>query len=471
MNSLARTALFLAMFMGVFDAGAIYLALPPIERDLRTGIADQQWIVGIYVLMQASLTLPMGTFGDLIGRRAVFVSGVVLFALGSIACGISDSPIMMICARLAQGVGGSVINALSLAMAIAPVTDPDERERTVRQFANVCGLGAVIAPALGGVLVHLFGWRVLFFVNVPIAIFIVAATLTLIPRSAPAAGRRRDGVGYSTLLLTLLAISFALIEGDAFGWLSPVILGTFAAGIAALAAFLATEQRRIDPMLKLSYFRNQIFCGANVAVVTNGMQYFGAFFVASMLLQNVLGLSPLFASVYLTPSMVVFFLVNQFGGPLDKKIGLARCAMWGTLLCTLALVGFLFLDVATPPWLISVFLVLWGAGAASQYTPAATVAMSTVPESDAGMGSGVLGMSLMFGGILGIGLGGSVLSATIASALRAEGAPAWLVASSHHGGTWSARRPRLRSTPQVRPSSTRWSTGHSSRACTPASWC
>jgi EmrB/QacA subfamily drug resistance transporter len=426
------------MFMGVFDAGAIYLALPPIEADLRTGISDQQWIVGIYVLMQASLTLPTGTLGDLLGRRRVFLTGVSLFTLGSIACGLSLTATEIITARLVQGIGGAVINALALAMAVGGITDPNEREKTVRGFTNVAGLGAVVAPALGGVLVHALGWRALFFVNVPIAIFVIVATLRFIPRATRDRSRSADALGYATSFITLLGLSFALIEGDAFGWLSLPIVSAFVIGVGSLILFVLSEERRTDPMLKLTYFRDRIFCGANFAVVTNGLQYFGAFFLASLFLQDVLGLTPLAASAYLTPGMLVFFLVNQFGSTIDKKIGLAKTAMWGTLLCCIGLVGFLFLNASSPAVLLTLFLVVWSIGAASQYTPAATVGMGEIPARDAGMGSGTIGMSLMFGGILGIGLGGSVLTAVMSRALRAEGAPSWLIASAHHGGTWSA---------------------------------
>jgi DHA2 family methylenomycin A resistance protein-like MFS transporter len=437
-SPVAKAALFLAMFMGVFDAGAVYLALPPIEADLRTGIADEQWIVGIYLLMQASLTLPTGTLGDLLGRRTVFLTGVILFTLGSVGCGLAHSAADIIGARFVQGIGGAVINALALAMAVGGITDADERERTVRQFTNVCGVAAVIAPALGGVLVHLFGWRVLFFVNVPVAIFVVGATLRTIAPAARDRTRTMDRFGYFTSFSTLLCLSFALIEGETFGWLSPVIVGAFVLAIVSLAVFIRTEEKRTDPMLKLSYFRDRVFCGANYAVITNGMQYFGAYFLAALFLQNVLGLSPLLASAYLTPSMLAFFIVNQFGGAVDKKIGLARSAMWGTVVCSVALMGYWLLTQTSPAILIALILVCWAVGAASQYTPAATVAMGEVPGRDAGMGSGVIGLSLMFGGILGVGLGGSVLSAGIAHALRTLGAPAWLIASSHHGGTWSA---------------------------------
>src|SRR6185312_4929238 len=204
--SLPLIALFLAAFMSVLDGGVVYVGLPAIERSLNVGIADQQWILGIYVLMQGSFTLAAGTLGDLYGRRRIFLAGVALFALGSVTCALAPSGAVLILARALQGVGGSVLFSLSLAIGSTLVAS-GEKEKLVRNFANVASLGAVVAPLLGGILVSALGWRSIFFINVPIAALVTWVVVTQIKESTVDRVRRLDLQGQFCSLAGVFAIS------------------------------------------------------------------------------------------------------------------------------------------------------------------------------------------------------------------------------------------------------------------------
>ncbi len=432
--------------MGVLDNAVVYLALPAIERDLHTGLADQQWIVGIYILMQGSFTLAAGTLGDLYGRKRIFLAGLTLFIAGSIAAGFAPNSAFLIAGRFLGGLGSSVLFSLSLAMILALFHDPKLREAGVRGFGNVAGIGAVAAPLVGGLCVSFLGWRSVFFINVPFAIFSIVATMLLIEESAVQPGRKLDVPGQITNVAALLAFSFVLTEGNALGWTSAPILGAALAGCLALAGFLRVERRSADPMLRLKYFANPVFAGANLMLVLNGMQYYGMFLVASLFLQNVQNQSSLAAGLYLFPAMLSFFLVNQASGKATARLGLARTGIVGMSLCCVMVATYFAVSLATPPWAIAVILAGWCIGAGLFYTPTETLGMSTVGDADSGMAAGMLGFSLSFGGVLGIGLVGALLAAGMTVFMRGSlavaGVPAdvaqTLLVAAHHGGIWTA---------------------------------
>jgi DHA2 family methylenomycin A resistance protein-like MFS transporter len=443
---IAKIALYLAAFMGVLDNAVVYLALPAIEHDLHTGIADQQWIVGIYILMQGSFTLAAGTLGDLYGRRRIFLIGLSLFIGGSIACGFAQNTAFMIGGRLIGGLGSSVLFSLSLAMVLELFHDPAKREAGVRGFANVAGIGAVAAPLVGGLCVNLLGWRSVFFINVPFALFSIIVTLALIDESATDPKRRLDVPGQITNVLALLALSFALTEGNAIGWTSPVILAVAAVACLAAAAFIMVERRSADPMLRLSYLGKPEFSASIIVMIFNGMQYYGLFLVASLYLQEVQHESSLWAGLYLFPGMLTFFLVNQNSGFVTKRLGLARTAFTGIVISTAAILVYIGVSLSTPSWIVALILVMWCLGAGLTYTPSNTIGMGSVSDADSGMASGMLGFSTAFGGVLGIGVVGALLASGLTSFLRdalpAAGVPAGvaqtLLVAAHHGGIWSA---------------------------------
>ena len=444
--AIAKIALYLAAFMGVLDNAVVYLALPAIERDLHTGIADQQWIVGIYILMQGSFTLAAGTLGDLYGRKRIFLTGLTLFILGSIACGFAPSGAFLIAGRFLGGLGSSVLFSLSLAMILALFHDPKMREAGVRGFGNVAGIGAVAAPLVGGLCVSLWGWRSVFFINVPFAIFSIVATMRLIEESEIDRTRRLDVPGQITNVVGLLAFSFVLTEGNALGWTSGAILGTALVGCLAIAGFVRIEQRSADPMLRLKYFANPVFAGSNLMLMLNGMQYYGMFLVASLFLQSVQNQSSFAAGLYLFPAMLSFFLVNQASGKATARLGLARTGIIGMSISCVMVAMYFAVSVATPPWVIALILAVWCIGAGLFYTPTETLGMGSVGDADSGMAAGMLGFSLSFGGVLGIGVVGALLAAGMTvymhGLLATAGVPAdiqpTLLAAAHHGGIWTA---------------------------------
>jgi EmrB/QacA subfamily drug resistance transporter len=442
--SLPLIALFLAAFMSVLDGGVVYVGLPAIERSLNVGIADQQWILGIYVLMQGSFTLAAGTLGDLYGRRRIFLAGVALFALGSVTCALAPSGAVLILARALQGVGGSVLFSLSLAIGSTLVAS-GEKEKLVRNFANVASLGAVMAPLLGGILVSALGWRSIFFINVPIAALVTWVVVTQIKESTVDRVRRLDLQGQFCSLAGVFAISYVLTEGNAMGWTSVPTFAITACGVALLAWFLHAESRSPDPMVLVSYLRDPSFAAAAIAIVINALQYYGIYLIATNFLQDVRGENALVTGLLLAPTTLVFFLINMNCGLVTKRIGLEATAAVGTGIETASVVLILLLGQTTNPIAMTLILALWCAGAALAYTPAMTLGMSRVPQRDVGMASGLLTMGTSLGGVVGIGLVGSVLAAGMVRAMQAafvgsSVAPDLqnaILTATHHGGAWS----------------------------------
>jgi MFS family permease len=251
----AKAGLYLATFMAVFDIAVVYLALPEMESSIGAGLADQQWIASAYPLMEAGFTLGAGTLGDLYGRKRVYLLGVAIFVGGSLLSGVAPSAATLIAARFVQGIGGAIVMALPLAILVAMANDDADREQTIRTLMTLAGLGAMMAPVLGGLLVHAYGWRSIFFVNVPIGIFVLYSGIVHVPESPRDPVKRLDLAGQIASSAALIALSFAAIEGNALGWRSPAIVGALVLGLIAACAFVAIERRSPSPMLSLDVLR------------------------------------------------------------------------------------------------------------------------------------------------------------------------------------------------------------------------
>lgn len=442
---LARAGLYLATFMAVFDIAVVYLALPDMERSIGAGIADQQWIASAYGLMEAGFTLSAGTLGDLWGRRRVYIAGVALFIVASIASGLAPNPTALIAARFVQGIGGAIAMALPLAMLVAMSRDPQDREASIRMYATIAGLGAVTAPALGGLLVASLGWRAIFFVNVPVAAFVLYAALVHTPASPRDPAQQLDLGGQLTSALSLIALSFAAIEGSTLGWTSPPILGAAAFAVAGFAAFFFIERHVRVPMIDFSLLRQPLLAAGAWNLFAINLGFFTMYLIASLFLQNVARMSPLHAGWYLLANNLVFFLTNTFSGGLTARLGLRWAALGGTLIGALGLAMFTTFNEQTPPLLVALPLALTGFGWGLAFTPFNSLAMSAVPTSKTGLASGLLSLGRPLGAVFGSAVFGSILAANMRARLDEALTPlrvsddisARIMAALHHGGLWS----------------------------------
>jgi MFS transporter, DHA2 family, methylenomycin A resistance protein len=442
---IGKDGLYLATFMAVFDIAVVYLALPSMERSIGASLADQVWIASAYGVTEAGFTLAAGTLGDLYGRRRIYVMGIVLFTLASIASGLAPTTLVLIVARFIQGIGGAIMMALPLAILVAQCRDRSETSSAIRTFATIAGSGAVAGPALGGLLIHAFGWRAVFFVNVPISLFVLYAALARTTESPRDPKMRLDVGGQATSILTLLAFSFMAIEGNAYGWGSPVIVGAAIVTVASAALFVWIERHASAPMMRFSALHNPLLAGGFWFMLLMNIGFFTLYLIVSLFLQNVAGVDPLAAGWYLLSNNGLFFLTNQFSGPLVTRIG-ERAAIFAGMSCgAIALASLALFRTDSPPALVLFPLVLSGFGWGIAFTPINTLAMSLVPKSDDGLASGLLSIGRPLGAVFGTAVFGAVLAATMQTSLRRTldgihldpATSARIADAVRHGGLWA----------------------------------
>jgi len=413
-----------ASLMIVLDATIVNVALPSIRADLGFTESSLAWVVNAYTLTFGGLLLLGGRLGDLYGPRRLFLGGIVLFTLASLACGLSTSQGMLVTARAVQGVGGAVASAVSLSLMMSLFTEPAERAKAMGLFGFVASGGGSIGVVLGGVLTDTINWHWIFLVNVPIGATVVVLTLRLLPGGGgtAAAGRGLDAGGALTVTAALMVAVYAIVNGNAAGWTSGTTLGRLALSAALFAAFLALETRVASPLMPLGLFRLRNLSTANVVGILWAGAMFAWFFLSALYLQLVLGYSPLQVGLgFLPGNLVMGFLsiavsarlVMRFGVRLPLAAGLGFAAV-GLLLFARAPVGGAYVLDVLPG------MILLGLGAGIAFNPVLFAAMSEVEPEESGLASGIVNTAFMMGGALGLAVLASV-AATRTSHLRAAG--------------------------------------------------
>jgi EmrB/QacA subfamily drug resistance transporter len=397
------------LFMIMLDNTIVNVALPSIEHSLHMSISSLEWIVTAYALTFAALLITGGKLGDMFGRRKMFVVGLAVFTLASLACGLAPSAGFLIGARAVQGIGAALMNPATLSI-ITATFPPKERGQAIGIWAGVSALALAIGPLLGGLIVDNINWHWIFYVNVPVGVVGIVVSRFFISESRDTSHEQSiDLPGLVTSGLALLALSYALIEGNKHGWMSAEILGLFAGAAVLLASFVLLEMRQRLPMLDLSLFRIGSFAGANLVAMLVSLGMFGVFFFVSLYVQNVLGYSPTKAGAIFLPMTVLIILVAPIAGKLSDRIG-SRWLM-GAGMSTLGVSLLLYqrIGLHTGFWSLLPQLLLGGVGMALTMSPMTSAAMGSVPVDKAGVGSGVLNSFRQVGGSLGIALMGAIL--------------------------------------------------------------
>jgi EmrB/QacA subfamily drug resistance transporter len=398
------------LFMIMLDNTIVNVALPSIERDLHMTVSSLEWVVTAYALTFAALLITGGKLGDYYGRRRMFVVGLAVFTASSLACGLAPNAGFLIGARAVQGVGSAVMNPATLSI-ITATFEPRERGRAIGIWAGVSAMALSIGPLLGGLIVDNLNWNWIFFVNVPVGVAgIVVSQLVIRESRDTSAEQSIDFPGLITSGLGLLALCYALIEGNRHGWTSGEIIGLFVAAVVLLAAFVLVERHQRLPMLDLSLFRNSTFAGANTVAMLVSLGMFGVFFFVSLYVQNILGYSPTKAGATFLPMTVLITLIAPLAGNLSDKVG-SRWLM-GAGMTLLGIGGLLYqrIGVHTSYWVLLPPMLVGGVGMALTMTPMTSAAMQSVPIDKAGVGSGVLNSFRQVGGSLGIALMGAILA-------------------------------------------------------------
>jgi EmrB/QacA subfamily drug resistance transporter len=421
-------AVCVATFMLLVDITIVNVALPDIARDLGSSFTDLQWVIDAYALSLASLLLTAGSLADLLGRRRIFVTGLVLFTISSLLCGLAATPDVLTWARAAQGIGGAAMFATSLAL-LAQAFQGRERGTAFGIWGATIGAAVAIGPLVGGFLTEHVSWQSIFLINLPIGIAAIGVTLARVGESRDPEAGGIDWAGLVTFSGGLFLLVFALVRGNAEGWTSPLIVGFLAGAVVLLALFVLVEWRQPRPMLDLSLFRRPAFAGAAIAAFCLSAGMFAMFLYITLYLQNTLGHGPLDTGLRFLPMTIVSFFAAPLSGRLQSRVPMRWLFFTG-----LALVGvglLLMRDIGpTTGWtaLLAGFVVA-GAGIGTANPAIATTAVGVVEPRRAGMASGINTTFRQVGIATGIAGLGALFEHLIASKFPAPGFSSQLLAT------------------------------------------
>jgi EmrB/QacA subfamily drug resistance transporter len=400
-------AVCVGIFMLLIDITVVNVALPQIQRSLHSSFSDLQWVVNAYALTLAALLLTAGSLADLLGRKRVFATGLVLFTASSLVCGLSSTALMLNLARAAQGIGGAIMLATSLAL-IAQAFRGSDRGTAFAAYGAVIGAAVAVGPLVGGALTSGLGWRWIFFVNVPIGIAAVFLTIAQVSESSDPGAKSVDWLGLTTFSGALFLFVYALIQGNAKGWGSTEILGCFAGSVVLFAAFLIGELRQERPMFDLTLLRRPAFAGASLVGFTLSASMYALFLFLTLYIQNVLGYAPFQAGLRFLPLTILLFVVAPISGRLTVIVPVRLILAVGLALVAggLALMSGLSAGSA---WthLLPGFIVA-GIGVGVINPALASTAVAVVPPSRSGMASGINGTFRQVGIVTGIAALGAI---------------------------------------------------------------
>ena len=402
-------AMCFALFMIMLDNTVVNVALPSIQRSLHTTLGNLEWTVNAYTLTFGVLLVTGGRMGDIFGRRRMFLSGVVLFAVSSAAIGLAPSDSLLIAGRAIQGVGAAFMMPATLSI-ITNTFPAAERGRAIGTWAGVSALALALGPVVGGALTQYVSWRAIFFINVPVAVGAVAVTLFATHESRDETiDRTIDIPGIATLSIGLTALILALVESTSWGWGSTKVIALLAIAAIGLVAFMLVERKySAAPMVQFEFFKSRTFFGANLVAFIVSFAMLATFFFLALYMQNIKGYSPLQAGVRFLPSTVVIILVAPIAGRLSDRIGPRPLMTAGLLIVAGSLFWQGHLQVDTSyGFLVGAFM-LMGLGMGLVMSPMSTAAMNSVQVAKAGVAGGILSMSRMVGGTFGVAAVGAL---------------------------------------------------------------
>jgi EmrB/QacA subfamily drug resistance transporter len=405
------------LFVLMLDSTVVVLALPAIHDDLGASLDGLQWVQNAYLLTLSATVVSAGRLGDILGRRTVFLAGMAGFAIGSIVSGIADDESVLVAGRVIQGLGGSALLALSLALT-TDVFDRAVLPRALGIWAAVSAVALALGPLVGGALIEAASWRWIFFVNVPVAALGGAILLTRGRESRDPSASRVDLAGVAVLGVSLTAIVFALVQSDEWGWGSLRTIGLLAAGAAILAGFWLLEHRVDAPLVDFSLFRNGPYLGATAAAFALVGAYWSVMFFQPQYLQEQLGYTAISAGLLVLPITAPMAFFSPFSGRLIARLGVRATMTAGMLVGLAGLILQSATEDSTSYGRLLPGFLCFGVALALVYAPMSTAAMAAMPAAKAGIASGVLAMNRVLAGALLLALAGAVFQSVLP-----EGAP------------------------------------------------
>ena len=411
-KAMALALLCAGVFVVNLDGTVVAIALPEIRRDLGGGIAGLQWVVDGYVLAVGCLLVGAGALADRLGRKRVFLGGLLGFTVLSAACALAPTLGALVAARVVQGVFGAALLPVSLALVAGLYPQPRARARAIGVVAGVGGLAVAIGPVLGGVLVAGYGWQSVFWLNVPIGLATIPALAAVLPASSAAPGGRVDPVGQVLFIAFAAGLTYGLIEGTRYGWAAARIVTAFAASAVALGLFLAYERRRSNPMLPLDLVRRPAVAAACAINFLGFLALFPTLLLLTLFLQDVGGLSAAQAGVRflaLTGALTVGSLVAASAA---ARWGTRRVIVLGAALLVAGLGGLTTIQAGSGYGTYWWFLALVGFGIPAAIAPATVAALAAGPAGLMATTSAILNTFRQFGAVVGVALCGTVLAAS-----------------------------------------------------------
>jgi EmrB/QacA subfamily drug resistance transporter len=413
------------MLMIVLDLTVVNVALSSIQADLGFSEASLAWVVNAYMIAFGGLLLLAGRLGDLLGRRRVFLAGLTVFTLASLACGLAQNEATLLAARFVQGIGGAMTSAVILGMIVTMFPEPREQARAIGAFAFVASAGGAVGLLAGGLLTQTINWHWIFFINIPLGILTGLLAVRLVDHEA--------GIGLSagTDVLGALSVTAALMLGvyaivgpaAAHGWSAAPTLGFGAASLVLLALFVARELTAANPLVAMGIFRSRNVCGANLIQIAGVAGMFGIFFMGSLYLKKVLGYDPMEIGFAFLPTTILMGALSvRFTEPLVSRYGARPVMVTGLVLIAAGLVVFTQAPV-NGHYLQHVLpvMVLLGSGAGLAFPSLMTLAMSSATPENAGLASGLVNTTAQVGAALGLAVL-ATLSASRTTALTSAGA-------------------------------------------------
>jgi EmrB/QacA subfamily drug resistance transporter len=405
-----------ALAMAMLDNTVVNIALPTIQRELGATVSDLQWIIDGYVLAFASLLLTGGILGDRYGRKRMFLTGLAIFTLASLGCGLSGSGGQLIAFRALQGVGAALLMPGTLSI-LTVTFPPEERSRAIGLWAGVSGLALALGPTLGGYIVEHSGWETVFFINVPIGVLAFAIASRTVRESVSEETRHLDLPGLALGTGGLFALTFGLIEANQRGWSDPLIVGSLVLAAILLVAFLVWEHRSPKAMMPLAFFRIPTFSAGNSVAFSVSLGMFSIFLFVTLYMQAIRGYTPFQTGLRFLPMTVMIIVTAPIAGHVAQRIGPRIPMTYGLTMASAGLFGLTLITPTTPFWIIGVLFVMMGHGLGATMAPMTAAVMGSVGPQRAGLGSAMTNTSREVGGVVGIALLGTVLFDRLGSTL------------------------------------------------------
>lgn len=428
-------AVSLATFMAYLDNNVTNVAIPTIQRSLHLSVSGLEWVVSSYLLVLAGLLLAGGRVADVFGRRRVFMIGLVIFTLSSLAAGLSDSGGLLIASRGVQGLGAAMMMPATLAIIQVTFTDSRERTQAIGIWGAVSALALAFGPVIGGLISQHARWGWIFLINVPVGVITGAITVGFVGESrGESAGRGLDLPGLITSAGGLTALTYALIDGHDRGWTSAPILAAFAAAALCGTLFLLIEARSAQPMVPLSMFRYRAFSGGTVTMMGWAFGVMGIYFFTSVYLQTVIGFSPVKAGLAFVPMALLLAVSAALSPRVAAVLGANRTVSLGVLIMTVGLALFAMLGQHTSYAGLMPGFMVFGIGGGLMQVPLTESVIGATPPERGGIASALLNDSREVAGLLGITVIGVVLRSVQSGSLRdGHSAPAAFLDGYHAG--------------------------------------